>query len=146
MRKIFLASAALLLSAGAASADSKGVTINSSLAKTCALSTIAPVTLNANATASSVPFVHNCNFSVAPVTVTFQSAAGAVVNSVESVTKDYNVTFNGVTNAASTIKVSAVQFGAPLQASTATSFDVALVSALTVGGSYTDTLTISVTP
>lgn len=150
MRKLLLATAAIaLVGVSSASAAPGDVIINSFLAPDCSLISSDPsVSLGPTTAPQSVAFTTNCNFSAANLTVNFSSLNGGVKNAVENVTKTYTVTFNGETetSAAGLFHDVTLASGGTAGNDIARSASLALTSALTVGGTYQDTLTISVSP
>lgn len=152
MRKILLAGAAMLATTGMAmAAGSATVTLESTVPNVCTIgSTIAPVVFGEGDTSKVGSFTTNCNFSLANISVSFKSANGGLLNAAEEVKAPYNLTYSGVTKAAADITDStlfiAEPAGTPRNSPKTRNFTVALSGALTVGGTYSDTLTINVTP
>jgi hypothetical protein len=154
MRKIILAGAAMLATTGMAMAGgSAPVAINSTVPKACSV-TNATQTITLNPTSGSNrpgSFTTTCNFSAADFTVNFKSANGGVTNTVENVTKNYRLGYedlefdadSDLTGTGAT--VTAPPGGTPGDA-IIRNFSVAFPEALTVGGDYADTLTITVAP
>ena len=155
MRIILLAGAAMLATTGMAmAAGNFAVTINSTVPKSCTVSNPTnTITLNAaSGSNQSGQFTTNCNFSAADFTVNFKSTNGGVKNTVENVTKNYTLGYGGSDYNSSTDlgtstgkTITAAPGGTPGVAAVRT-FSIAFPEALTVGGDYTDTLTITVAP
>lgn len=159
MKKVILTTAAALAALTAApafAADSVSTTINASLDPTCDITSHSP-TLTLGAVDEVVPgvFSYQCNFIGDP-TFTFTSANGGVKTTENGeATATYGIYLNDapVSGAPSTWLQSSAT---PVSYSVSTSltpnttvspnFAVALTQALTVAGSYSDTLTISIAP
>jgi hypothetical protein len=146
MRKILLASAALVLSAGSAMAvtdDDATVAIEASLAQDCDI-TIAETALSIGPTtgdADTSDVTTSCNY-VGAHAVSFSSLNGGVKNLAGDIV-DYKVTFDALTHTTG----DAGEFGSDPTVTQGTKvLSVALAADLIVAGDYTDTLTITVTP
>ena len=148
MRKLLLASAAIaVMGAGPAMAlDSDTITIQSTLAQACQVD-IANTTavMPANGSPSALEaFSFECNFGGEGATLSFASTFGGVSNGFT--THVYNIVPS--TGAPGTSAVTFPNFpliplpNTPVNAS----FTVDLVNPILVAGTYSDTLTISITP
>ncbi len=155
MRIILLAGAAMLATTGMAmAAGDAAVTINSTVPKSCTVSNATSTITLTPGSGSTQPgaFTTTCNFSAADFTVNFKSANGGVRNSDEDVTKNYKLGYNAANYDAATElgapggkTVTSAPGGTPGTPAVRT-FSIAFPEALTVGGDYTDTLTITVAP
>lgn len=164
MRKILLATAALALGAGTAyAADTADVQITAEQEPLCSITAVSgSIPLAGVNVGVQGVFNYTCNFEGAPHFV-FTSANGGVETTDNGGgLADYGIFLNDLTPAASGyptpndwLKASASTAGAefdgisissPPNANIVTEFHVGLVQPLPVAGSYSDTLTIDITP
>ncbi len=153
MRKILLAGAAMLATTSLAmAADSANVELTSTVAKSCSITSGGDINVGTTIAPQAGTFTTSCNFSAANLTISMQSEFGGLKNAVEGVTVPYDVAYDSQTKASGTITAAALPAARAFTpqaaggASVLRNFTVALQSALTVGGDYEDTLTISVAP
>ena len=162
MRKIIfstVAAVAALTSTSAFAAGSAEVAINAELAKECKITaSSSSITLTNNKVPVAGQFEYSCNFTGSP-TLTFASANGGVkTTSGDAAAADYGIYLNDTayTNDTATwLKASEATTAQTFDDITTTdapnttkspSFAVALLEDLTVAGTYSDTLTITVAP
>lgn len=150
MRKVLLATAAFaFIGAGQALAVGPGeVTINSHVEPACSLvSSDSEVDVGPGTDAANVEFTTTCNFSVADITITFSSANGGVLNTLENELQTYTLTYDGsAVSALGLFHTAMLPSGPSAGDNILRTATVALDEALTVAGDYQDTLTISVSP
>jgi hypothetical protein len=165
MRRILLATTAFALSAGMAmAADDADVEITAEQEPLCQITAVSgSIPLGAVNVGVQGTFEYTCNFEGAPHFI-FSSANGGVYTSENgTATADYGIFLNDLTPAASGyptpstwLKASdanpvgaefdGISISAPPNSNIATEFWVGLVEALPVAGSYSDLLTIEITP
>lgn len=155
MRKVLLASTAVLL-AGAASSHAANVNISASVTPSCTM-TSPPGNIDfgvnpaLDATLSS-SFGVKCNFggegSPYDYDVNFVSANGGLLNTLDTTVRDYEIKYDG----GAPFLASAAKPGPKTEADTSSApgatdtktFDVKLINALPVAGSYNDIVTVTV--
>lgn len=154
MRKVLLASAALLLvgATSAFAADSATVTVSTTLAESCSLSEPSDIDLSSNnigGTGTS-NFDVTCNFEgegQAPLTVTLTSQNGGVKSGSNVV--DYTIDFEaGSASAFSTLTTPLAVTSSVGAANVAEpkSFTATLLADVVVAGEYEDIVTVAVAP
>jgi spore coat protein U-like protein len=160
MRNILFSTAAAIaaLSSTAAFAaegptNTTGVNITTTLAKACTISTPGTDVALTGTASSTTPMTVTCNFSGNP-TLTYTSLnGGAKSTGPDGNTVDYYVNYNsesagpgnwtaGSLGTGQSHTATGVTPGTPLT----TPLAFALVAAPTIAGTYTDTMTITVTP
>jgi len=153
MRNILLAGAAMLATTSLAmAAGSADVELTSTVTKSCGITSGGNIVVGTTTAAQPGTFTTSCNFTAANLTISMQSEFGGLKNAAENVTVAYDVAYNSQTKASSTITSAALPAARAFTpqaaggASVLRNFTVALQAALTVGGDYEDTLTISVAP
>lgn len=158
MRRILLATAALALSAGSAfAADTATVAIDAFQAQTCDITASSSnISLAALNVAVSGVFQYQCNFVGNP-TLNFVSGFGGVKTTENGGgIATYGIYLNdnlpgGPPNTwlqsnATPQSYPAITLSAPANTTISPTFQVGLTQALPVAGTYSDTLTISITP
>ena len=153
MRNILLAGTAMLATTSLAmAAGSADVELTSTVAKSCSVTSGGNINVGTTTTAQPGTFTTSCNFTAANLTISMQSEFGGLKNGIEGVTVPYDVAYNSQTKASGTITSLATAAARAFTAEPAggasvlRNFTVALQTALSVGGDYEDTLTISVAP
>jgi spore coat protein U-like protein len=156
MRNILLAGAAMLATTGLAMAvvapTSQNVGITASLAELCTITDPNDVAVPGTTSGSTSPaanFTFACNFAgagAAPVLqIAFSSANGGLTSGSETV--DYNINYGAAIISSATAFVAPVQVAETTSGANATnnrSFTVSLAEDITVAGSYSDTVTVSI--
>ena len=160
MRKLILSTAvalAAMTSSAAFAAGSAEVAVNASLAPSCSIVSSSPSLTLVGTAAVPGDFTYKCNFTGSP-SVSFTSANGGVKSTgTDANTADYYIYLNdnAGTAGAGSARASTIGASNPFtditkttapNTNTTPSFSLALVSPLTVAGTYQDTLTISVAP
>lgn len=147
MRKLLLASAGILaFAASAQAAGTDSVNINATVAQSCSIDLGPDVNLSSGAASST--WTLTCNF-VGDIGATVGSANGGLLGAGPGGLIDYVITVPGVGSSNASDLEPAISVTAP-GAATGTasnipvSFSVDLTGAL--ADTYTDTLTVSVTP
>jgi hypothetical protein len=148
MRNILLAGAALLATTGMAMASGDAlVQLSSTVVKNCTITSGGNIALSTTGAPENGSFTTDCNFSLANLTISMTSANGGLKNTDENVTVPYDVIYNSQTKLSSTLTTAQAFTAEPAGgAAVVRNFVVDLATPLTVGGSYADTLTISVAP
>jgi hypothetical protein len=162
MRKIILstvAAIAAMTSTSAFAAGSADVAINASLAPKCTISaSSSALTLTSDKAPVAGTFEYSCNFVGSP-TMTFTSLNGGVATTENGTAKaDYGIYLNDTaytgdtsswlkaSQAATTQTYNGITTTVTPNTTVTPSFAVALLDTLTVAGTYSDTLTITVAP
>ena len=161
MRKIIfstVAAVAALTSTSAFAAGSAQVAVNANLAKECKITaSSSAITLTNDKAPVAGNFEYSCNFVGSP-TLTFKSANGGVkTDDNGGATADYGIYLNDTaySNDTSNWLRASQAIGQNYDGITTTvtantpvapKFAVALVDTLTIAGTYSDTLTITVAP
>lgn len=155
MRNLLLAAAALTV-VGVGSALAAGgplpVNISATLAESCSLTQPSDIGLTGTTAGTSgvSNFSVTCNFGgtgLTPMTVTFESDNGGVKSGANVV--DYTIAFestSGLASAAALAPLVAPSSSAGANVATPKSFTATLASDITIAGTYTDVVHVSVAP
>lgn len=154
MRKVLLASAALLLvgATSAFAADSATVTVSTTLAEWCELGDLSDIELSGNDLGDSGTsnFDITCNFEGAgnaPLTVTLSSLNGGVKSGDNIV--DYTIAFETGSASASSTLTTALEVESTVtdpNVPEPKSFTATLLANVEIAGEYEDTVTVAVAP
>jgi spore coat protein U-like protein len=156
MRKLLLASTAIALATGVATAaDSSGVQVSATVSAWCTMSDPDDVTFGTDpevGDTDSAAFDFTCNFvgdggeGPGALTVTFASTNGGLKNVDDAEVRDYTVDYNSTGPVLASALAPYSETSASVGLPNARSFEVELAEALPVAGAYDDTLTISIAP
>lgn len=143
MRKVLLAGAALLATAGVAFAGSASVQVETEVPQVCGVQIAAgPVDLPFNGDPVTHGFQYRCNYT-GDADVSFTSLYGGVSSDSGATAHNYSITSSLATGDAA---AGATDTVAVVPGGVATDFTLALVDPIILAGSYEDTLTITIAP
>lgn len=155
MRKILLATTVFAILSAPAFADSVSVQVQASVDQVCAFDAPpANVAITGTTTGSSGDntFSFHCNSgtNTLPVTISFQSTSGGLVNANDALTRSYDIEYDGGTPfAASTAVLLPVDQLDDADANagvTSRTWTATLSENLPVAGAYSDTVAVTLTP